>query len=134
MAFSMIDQIDVLNGVAKSLVKLGTDISKIQAVMAEDVAKFEKDTGHKLCFKKDCTNGNWFSIAMPNKKDYASTKKPYAVRMISARINNVIISANFYKPGVYDHSNSHVAQALRILADKIEKSPVRLADHDYKLI
>jgi hypothetical protein len=65
--------------------------------------------------------------------EYARVTRPNAVRLLSAKIAGVVMSANFSKPGVYDHDNAHVAQALRALADIIEKAPVPLADNDIAL-
>jgi hypothetical protein len=101
--------------------------------MREDITRFEKETGLKLQFNENCKDGNWFTTSSYS-RNFAFTKKPNEVRFINARINDVVMSANFYKPETYNHDNVHVAQALRILADAIEKSSMRLADYDMTLI
>lgn len=82
-------------------------------------------------------DGEWFQFASARASTYGSdydrVSKPNDVRLLSAKIDGVVMSANFFKPGKYNHANSHVAQALRTLADLIEKAPVPLAGHDMEL-
>lgn len=135
MSIAKTDQIKLegLNNTAKTLLRVGTPLLQLKIAMKEDIASFEKETGLKLQFNENCKDGNWFTTNGYS-RNFAFTKKPNEVRFINARINDVVISANFYKPQTYNHDNAHVAQALRILADKIEKSSIRLADYDVTLI
>jgi hypothetical protein len=65
--------------------------------------------------------------------DYVKVRKPNQVRFLSGKIAGVWVVVNLHKPGFYRHENAHVAAALRVLADAIERTEVALADHDTQL-
>jgi hypothetical protein len=136
---SAIDQAKVagLNFTAKALVRVGVDQSRLAAEMADQISAVERETNCRVVFRNGLTDGVWFTLEEKQLKrhgaEYVKVAKPNEVRFLSARLDGVIMSANFLKPGTYNHENRHVAQALRRLADLIEKSQIRLADYDVVL-
>jgi hypothetical protein len=135
---SAVDQAKIagLNATAQALVRVGVEHSRLTVEMADQIAAVERETSRKVVVRDGLTDGTWFVFdenQARRGREYIKVYKPNEVRLLSARLDGVIMSANFMKPGFYDHENHHVAQALRRLADAIEKSQVRLADCDVDL-
>lgn len=93
----------------------------------------ELATRRKVALRCGKSDGWWFQFTSACGSDYVRVSKPNEVRLLSAKIDGVVVSANFSKPSKYNHSNAHVADALRTLADLIENAPVPLAAHDIEL-
>ena len=125
--------IDGLNYAATALLAAGTQPSQLTARLTDQIAAVERGTRRKVVLCNGRTDGRWFQFAANHGADYARVTKPNEVRLLSAKIGGVVMSANFFKPGKYTHDNAHVAQVLRTLADLIEKAPVPLADNDIEL-
>lgn len=68
-----------------------------------------------------------------SRRSYARVRKPNQVRFLAGMIEGVWMVVNLSKQGAYRHSNSHIAHALRILADVVERVDVCLADEDTEL-
>jgi hypothetical protein len=136
---SAIDQAKVagLNFTANALIRVGVDQARVGAEMADQIGAVERETNRKVIFRNGLVDGVWFAFEEKQLKargqEYVKVAKPNEVRFLSARLDGVIMSANFFKPATYNHENRHVAQALRRLADLIEKSQIRLADYDVVL-
>lgn len=133
MPVSPIDTVKLngLNDTVKTLMRVGINPKEIPSVMAKEILQFETATGHKLSFDfNSVSKEGVFQIVQPAKKDYIKVYTPKQVRLLSAKIDGVTMSANLHKAGFYDHDNGKIAQALRRLADQIEAAPVRLADRD----
>ncbi|HEX8998544.1 MAG TPA: hypothetical protein VGB07_01520 [Blastocatellia bacterium] len=120
-----------LNDTVKTLMRVGINPKEIPSVMAKEILQFETATGHKLSFDYNSVSKEGvFQIIQPTKNNYIKVYKPNQVRLLSSKIDGVTMSANLHKAGFYNHDNGKIAKALRRLADQIESSPVRLADHD----
>jgi hypothetical protein len=133
-----IDQarLEGLNATAKALARAGFPHNRLLAEMADQIALVERQTGRKVRSENGQSDGVWFTfeVKRPSGDNYVRVRTtPNGVRLLSARVEGVVMSANFMKPGVYDHDNVCVAQALRTLADIIENAPARLADADVEL-
>jgi len=125
--------LDGLNFTARALLEAGVKPAELAGKMSGQIVAAERATGRKIAFSNGRADGRWFQFGGQFGTQYVRVSMPNAVRLLSARIAGVVMSANFYKPGVYDHGNSHVANVLRELADIIEKAPVPLADNDIEL-
>jgi hypothetical protein len=130
-----IDQarLDGLNFTANALLQAGINPSQLPGAMTEQKVVVERETKRKVAFKDGTTDGIWFLFEAKRGQGHLRVTKPNEVRFLTARIDGVVMSANLMKPGVYNHDNAHVAGALRILADTIENTHVRLADQDVVL-
>ena len=98
--------------------------------MAEDVRKVENECSRRILYKDGRADRVWFMFDVKRGSDYVRISKPNEVRMLSAKIAGVVLSANLCKPGFYDHDNAYVAEALRRLAEIVEHAPFRVADND----
>jgi hypothetical protein len=126
-----------LNSTAEAVLKVGVCSWQLPAVLAEEVVLVEKKAGRKLQFKEGHSDHVWWFFPPPAAStsghgvasDRIWTEMPNEVRLLEARINGVIIQVNLFKPGKYHHSNRHLAETFRRLADQVEQAPVELADN-----
>jgi hypothetical protein len=125
----------VLDCTAHELLEAGVQPSQLRERMTNQIAATVRATRRSVVLSSGKTDGRWFQFGGYHGAEYArvTVTIPKAVRLVSSKIAGVVMSANFSKPGAYDHDNAHVADALRTLADIIEKAPVRLADNDIEL-
>jgi hypothetical protein len=77
--------------------------------------------------------GPLVGVAPARLRGSVNVRKPNEVRFLSGKVAGVWVVVNLSKPGRYRHGNAHVAEALRALAEAVERTDVPLADHDMQL-
>lgn len=119
-----------LNRMANALHRDGAKPPEVLRLLGAEIDRAEREAGKEVVVKNGSQDGVWFRFYEKQKPDSVRLETtPYKkVKIIDARLDDVILSVNFFKPDVYNHSNAHVARSLRRLADVIEKTPERLSD------
>jgi hypothetical protein len=125
-------RLDGLNAAARAVVRANFSPDELPFIFRAEVASLQRAFGQEIVFC-DGREGVWFAWKTRRPDSYASVRKPNEVRFLSGQIDGVWVVVNLHKPGAYRHENAHVAEALRALAEAVERAEVPLADHDMQL-
>jgi hypothetical protein len=123
-------RLDGLNCAANALLRVGTAAKDLSRVMADDIERTQRECTRRVCYRDGSIDRIWFTFHVSRGADYLRVTTPKEVRMLSAKVSGVTISANLHKPGKYHHENLDVARAFRRLAELVERAPFPLADKD----
>jgi len=124
-------RLDGLNAAARAIARAGFSPDELPLILRAELGSLQRDTGREVV-SCDGVGGVWFAWTS-RRPSYASVRMANEVRFLSGEIDGVWMVVNLHKPGTYRHENAHVAEAMRALAEAVERAEVPLADQDMEL-